>query len=385
MMATIRQALSHIQKKHGDVIVRGIKDQPAYSTGSVFLDKATGIGGVPIGRLVEIYGPWQSGKTTLSLHIAKVVLETGKWVAFLDYEHSLDTKYASSIGLDVNNERWLLVQPDSLEQGKDIVMRLIGTGDVGLIVVDSLAAMVPQAVIDDPSTKQKMLQARGIAAFTREVLAPASKNGATIIMTNHERTDVGKAGPAFGAVRTTTPGGVSPKFYAGMRLELRVVEVIKGQVPDVTTGEMVKRPIATKVRCMVTKNKFAPPYREATVVIWFGKGVYETPSVLEVGIAANIVDKKGGIYKFSSELVQAEDGVGYNSNGALNTFEWLDANPEIYQRLRALTLDYIDSFDKPPPEAETQVPMEESLDADDKQGDHRIEVGNVPASDTAAD
>lgn len=189
MPATVNQVLAQIRRLYGDVIVRGIQDQPAYSTGSVFLDKATGIGGVPIGRLVEIYGPWQSGKTTVSLHVAKEVMKLGRIALFLDYEHSLDTHYATNIGLDVNGEFWLMAQPDSLEQGKDIALRMIDTGKLGLIVIDSLAAMVPQEVIDNPDTKQKMLEARGIAAFTKEVLSPASKNGVTIIMTNHERVD----------------------------------------------------------------------------------------------------------------------------------------------------------------------------------------------------
>jgi recombination protein RecA len=275
----------------------------AIPTGSLGLDIATGIGGYPRGRVVEIYGPESSGKTTLALNAIAQAQKTGGVAAFIDAEHALDVSYASKIG--VNVEDLIISQPDTGEQALEIAETLIRSGAVDLIVIDSVAALVPRAEIEgDMGDSLPGLQARLMSQAMRKLTAAISKSMATLVFINQIRM---KIGVMFGNPETTT-GGNALKFYASMRLDIRKIESLK----DSTTM------VGGRTRVKVVKNKMAPPFRQAEFDILFDEGISRTGEVLDLGSAYKIIDKSGAWYSYAGQRI---------GQGRDNARKWLHDNP----------------------------------------------------------
>ncbi len=285
-------ALSQIEKQFGrGAIMKLGGDQvkaqiPSISTGSLNLDIALGIGGLPRGRVVEIFGPESSGKTTLSLHAVAEAQKAGGTAAFIDAEHALDVAYARRLG--VKTDELLISQPDTGEQALEITETLVRSGAVDIVVVDSVAALVPRAEIEGEMGDSHMgLQARLMSQALRKLTSGISKSQATVIFINQIRM---KIGVMFGNPEVT-PGGNALKFYASVRLDVRRIESIKD-------GEGV---IGNRVRVKVVKNKTAPPFRQAEFDILFNRGISRLGEVLDLGIEKKVVEKSGAWYSFKGE------------------------------------------------------------------------------------
>lgn len=287
----LQAALSQIEKNFGKGSIMKLGEQdnaalPTVSSGSISIDLALG-GGYPKGRIIEIYGPESSGKTTLCLHAVAEFQKSGGTVAFIDAEHALDPSYAAKIG--VNIEELLLSQPDSGEQALDITETLVRSGGVDLIVIDSVAALTPRAEIEgDMGASHMGLQARLMSQALRKLTATANKMGTTIIFINQIRM---KIGVMFGNPETTT-GGNALKFYASVRVEVR-----KGSKIEVGTGD-AKEANGNEARIKIVKNKVAPPFRTATVDIMFNQGISKMADLLEVGVKQEIIQKSGAFYSY---------------------------------------------------------------------------------------
>jgi recombination protein RecA len=285
-------------------------------SGAILLDEALGIGGYPRGRIVEIFGPESSGKTTLALHAVAEAQKLGGTAAFVDAEHALDPVYAKNLGVNID-DLWVS-QPDSGEQALEITESLVRSGAVDIIVVDSVAALTPQAEIDgDMGDAQMGLQARLMSQAMRKLTAIIGKSRTLLIFINQIRM---KIGVMFGNPETTT-GGNALKFYASVRLEVRKTETIEGGKDENALGN--------RVRVKIVKNKMAPPFRKAELDILFGKGVSATASLLDAAVKYAIIDKKGAWYSYGEEKVgQGREGVK----------EYLEQHPEftreVEQKLR---------------------------------------------------
>ncbi len=297
----LADAVGAIEKQFGKgaIMKLGDKVKPdnieAISTGSVSLDGALGIGGIPRGRVVEIYGPESSGKTTMTLHMIAEAQKAGGTAAFVDAEHALDTVYAKKIG--VNLENLLVSQPDTGEQALEIVDMLARSGGVDLIVVDSVAALTPKAEIEgDMGASHVGLQARLMSQALRKLTGIMSNTNTTIVFINQIRM---KIGVMFGSPETTT-GGNALKFYSSVRLDIRRIASIK-QADEV---------LGNRVRVKVVKNKTAAPFREAEFDIMFGRGVSKSGEILDLGVKHNIVAKSGSWFSYGDErLGQGREGV----------------------------------------------------------------------------
>jgi recombination protein RecA len=291
-----------------------ISDVPVIPTGSLGLDLALGIGGVPRGRVVEIYGPESGGKTTLALHIVAEAQKQGGLAAFIDAEHALDVTYARKIG--VNTDDLLISQPDSGEQALEIAETLVRSGALDVLVVDSVAALVPKAELEGEMGDAQMgLQARLMSQALRKLTGSISRSKTTVIFINQLRM---KIGVFFGSPETTT-GGNALKFYSSLRLDIRKVNAIK-QGQDV---------IGMRTRVKVVKNKMAPPFRETEFDIIFGEGISREGDILDLAADNNIVEKSGAWYSFKGErLGQGRD----NTKNFLK--ENLDMLKEIEMRVR---------------------------------------------------
>jgi recombination protein RecA len=307
----LEMAISQIERNFGKgsimrlgagEIAEGIQAIP---TGSLTLDIATGIGGIPRGRIIEIFGPESSGKTTLALNAISQAQKTGGVAAFVDAEHALDVNYAAKIG--VNVEDLLVAQPDTGEQALEVTETLVRSGAVDIVVVDSVAALVPKAEIEgDMGDSHMGLQARLMSQALRKLTAAISKSSTTVVFINQIRM---KIGVMFGNPETTT-GGNALKFYASMRMDIRRIDNLKdGQ-----------ETIGGRVRVKIVKNKVAPPFRQAEFDIYFNEGISRAGEIIDVGVEKGIIDKAGAWYSYSgSKIGQGRD----------NTREYLKNNPEI--------------------------------------------------------
>jgi recombination protein RecA len=296
----LKIAIDQIEKQHGKGAVMRLGEGPiqqvdSISTGSISLDGALGIGGIPRGRVTEIFGPESSGKTTLCLHIIGEAQKQGGIAAFVDAEHALDVNYAKKLGVDVNNI--LLSQPEFGEQALEIVETLVRSGALDVIVIDSVAALTPRAEIEGEMGDPSMgVQARLMSQALRKLTAAISKSKTSVIFTNQLRM---KIGVMFGNPETTT-GGNALKFYASVRLDVRRVEAIK-------EGNNV---VGNRVRVKVVKNKVAPPFREAQFDVLYNEGISRLGDLIDTGIEQNIIAKSGSWFSYKDDrLGQGRDAV----------------------------------------------------------------------------
>ncbi len=285
---------------------KAIIDVPAIPSGSIALDKALGVGGLPKGRVIEIYGPESSGKTTLALHAVASAQKQGGIAAFIDAEHALDTTYAKKLG--VNCDELLVAQPDTGEQALEITDMLVRSGAMDILVIDSVAALVPRAEIEGEMGDSHMgLQARLMSQALRKLTGSISKTLTTLIFINQIRM---KIGVVFGNPETTT-GGNALKFYSSVRIDIRRTGAIKD-------GQEV---IGNRTRARVVKNKMAPPFKEAEFDIMYGEGISQAGDLLDMGVETGVVDKSGSWYSYDGERI---------GQGRENVKKFLNENPDIY-------------------------------------------------------
>ncbi|MGR5590970.1 recombinase RecA [Peptoniphilus grossensis] len=310
----LHNVLSKIEKQYGEgsVMVLGddVKlDIESIPTGSLALDIALGIGGIPKGRIIEIYGPESSGKTTLALHMLAEAQKMGGTGAFVDAEHALDPGYAKNLGVDIEN--LIISQPDTGEQALEITEALVRSNAVDLIIIDSVAALVPKAEIDgEMGAAQIGLQARLMSQALRKLTGAINKSKCTVVFINQLRE---KVGIMFGNPETTT-GGRALKFYSSVRLDIRRTEIIK-------KGDEM---IGNRVRVKVVKNKIAPPFKQAEFDIMYGKGISSVGNILDVASEADIVKKAGAWYSYGEERL---------GQGRENAKEFLEGNPELLKEI----------------------------------------------------
>ena len=310
-------AIEKIEKDFGKGSIMKLGDKTtvnvdAIPTGALSLDVALGIGGIPRGRIIEIYGPESSGKTTLAQHIVAECQKKGGIAAFVDAEHALDPEYAKNLG--VNIDELLISQPDTGEQALDITEELVRSGAVDIIVVDSVAALVPKAEIEGTMEDQQMgLQARLMSKALRKLTGVIGKTNTTVIFINQLRQ---KIGVMYGNPETTT-GGNALKYYASVRMEIKRTETLKGDGEDV----------GNHVRVRVLKNKVAPPFRTAEFDIIFGKGISKTGNILDVAVNLGIVNKAGAWFSYNDAKL---------GQGREKSKEFLDANPELLAEIERL-------------------------------------------------
>jgi recombination protein RecA len=316
----IEQAISQIERQFGRGSIMKMGDHPdvdipVISTGCLSLDLALGTGGVPRGRILEIFGPESSGKTTLSLHIAAEAQIKGGMVAFIDAEHALDVAYARKLG--VNVDELLVSQPDTGEQALDIVEILARSGAVDVIIIDSVAALTPKAEIEGEMGDHHVgLQARLMSQALRKLTAIVHKSMACVVFINQIRM---KIGVMFGSPETTT-GGNALKFYATQRLDIRRIASIK-------EGEET---VGSRTRVKVVKNKIAPPFKQAEFDILYGTGISKEADIVDLGVAMAIIDKSGAWYSYNDERI---------GQGRQNARRFLEENKDIRDKIADLIME----------------------------------------------
>lgn len=317
-LKALESALAQIEKQYGKGSVMKLGETGGHMnvetipTGSISLDIALGLGGIPKGRIVEIYGPESSGKTTVALHMVAEVQKRGGIAGFIDAEHALDPAYAKNIGVDIDN--LYISQPDNGEQALEITETMVRSGAVDIVIVDSVAALVPKAEIDgDMGDSHVGLQARLMSQALRKLTAVISKSNCIVIFINQLRE---KVGIMFGNPETTT-GGRALKFYSSIRLDVRRIESLK------QNGEIV----GNRTRIKVVKNKIAPPFKEAEFDIMFGKGISREGDILDLAAEADIINKSGAWYAYKTNKI---------GQGRENAKQFLAENPEIMSEVENL-------------------------------------------------
>ncbi len=314
-LKALESALAQIEKEYGKGSVMKLGDTSAHMnietvpTGSLSLDIALGLGGVPKGRIIEVYGPESSGKTTVALHMVAEVQKRGGIAGFIDAEHALDPVYAKNIGVDIDN--LYISQPDNGEQALEITETMVRSGAIDIIIVDSVAALVPKAEIEgDMGDSHVGLQARLMSQALRKLTAVVSKTNCIVVFINQLRE---KVGVMFGNPETTT-GGRALKFYSSVRLDVRKIDVIKN------TGEIV----GNRTRIKVVKNKIAPPFKEAEFDIMYGKGISREGDILDLAANENIIIKSGAWFAYNGDKI---------GQGRENAKAWLAEHPDIMEQI----------------------------------------------------
>jgi recombination protein RecA len=337
----LQQALLQIERQFGKGSIMKLGTEslgekiPVISTGSLGLDVALGVGGVPRGRIVEIFGPEASGKTTLALHIMAEAQKKGGVAAFIDAEHAFDAAYAKNLGVDIDN--LLVSQPDTGEQALDITETLVRSGAVDVVAIDSVAALVPKAEIEGEMGDSHMgLQARLMSQAMRKLAGTISKSKTCVVFINQIRM---KIGVMFGNPETT-PGGTALKFYSSVRLDIRRIASIK-------EGDKV---LGSRTRVRVVKNKVAPPFRDSEFDIIYGKGISKTGELIDLGVNEKVLEKSGTWVSYENERL---------GQGRENAKEFLDQNPDITQEIEQklkekLGLEKIREEEKEPAKAKAK-------------------------------
>lgn len=342
-------AISKIEKDFGKGAIMKLGDSSAnmnvetVPTGCLSLDIALGLGGIPKGRIIEVYGPESSGKTTVALHMVAEVQKKGGIAGFIDAEHALDPVYAKNIGVDIDN--LYISQPDNGEQALEITETMVRSGAVDIIIVDSVAALVPKAEIDgDMGDSHVGLQARLMSQALRKLTGVTSKYNCTIIFINQLRE---KVGVMFGNPETTT-GGRALKFYSSIRLDVRRIESLK------QGGEV----IGNRTRIRVVKNKIAPPFKEAEFDIMFGKGISREGDILDLAAKENVIVKSGAWYAYNGAKI---------GQGRENSKIYLREHPEIMEEVERKVREIFSPVEKneeQPEDADGKQEMEESIDGE---------------------
>ena len=327
-MKALEMALSQIEKQFGKGSVMKLGEFKAMNveaipTGALSLDIALGIGGIPRGRIIEVFGPESSGKTTLALHIIAEAQKMGGEAAFIDAEHALDPVYAKHVGVDIDN--LIVSQPDTGEQALEIAEALVRSGALDIIVVDSVAALVPKAEIDgDMGDAHVGLQARLMSQALRKLAGVINKSKCVIVFINQLRE---KVGVMFGNPETT-PGGRALKFYASVRLDIRKVEILKQD------GEVV----GNRAKVKVVKNKVAPPFREAEFDIVYGKGISREGNILDLGVNLEKIEKSGSWFSYNGDRI---------GQGRENVKRYLEENPEVANEIeKKIREKFSEAFEK---------------------------------------
>ncbi|MEA1980778.1 MAG: recombinase RecA [candidate division Zixibacteria bacterium] len=332
-------ALTQIERSFGKGSIMRLGDNKVMaveviSTGSLGVDYALGVGGIPRGRVTEIYGPESSGKTTMALHITAEAQKAGGTAAFIDAEHALDARYARALGVDTDN--LLISQPDTGEQALEITETLVRSGALDLIVIDSVAALTPRSEIEgDMGDAHMGLQARLMSQALRKLTAIIAKSKTSVIFINQIRM---KIGVMFGNPETTT-GGNALKFYSTVRLDIRRIATIKDN----------QEVIGSRTRVRVVKNKVAPPFKDAEFDLIYGIGISRTGELIDMGVNAGIVEKAGAWFSYGSERL---------GQGRENSKKFLDDNPEIYNEIMTKVRTEMGFI----PETETDKKTEEKTD-----------------------
>lgn len=346
----LEAAMLQIQKQFGKGAIMRLGDDSArmnieaIPTGSVSLDIATGIGGIPKGRIVEVFGPESSGKTTLTLHIIAEAQKKGGKAAFIDAEHALDPEYAKNLGVDIDD--LLISQPDTGEQGLEICEMLVRSGAIDIVVVDSVAALVPRAEIQgDMGDSHVGLQARLMSQALRKLAGSISKSKTAVIFINQLRE---KVGVMFGSPEVTT-GGRALKFYSTMRIDVRRIESLK-------SGDSI---IGNRTRAKIVKNKVAPPFKQAEFDIMYGKGISREGDVLDCAVEAKLVEKAGAWYSFNGDRI---------GQGRDNVKKYLQENKEVLAKMEEVLKNSI-------------IIPKDIVDADEETDDEMLASANNGSED----
>ena len=352
--AAINEAIKVIEKEYGKGAIMDISSEnpikvEAVSSGSLAIDSALGIGGYPKGRIVEVYGPESSGKTTIALHAIAEVQKTGGIAAFIDAENALDIEYAKALGVDFTPGKFFLSQPDSGEQALDIAEKLILSGAIDIIVIDSVAALVPKAEIDGVMGANHIgLQARLMSQALRKLTGQINKANTIALFINQLRE---KVGVMFGSPEVTT-GGRALKFYSTVRIDVRKGEAIKGADSEI---------LGNRTKIKIVKNKVAPPFKIAEVDIMFGEGISKIGETLDFAVDLDIINKSGSWFSYNGERL---------GQGRVNVENMLKENKELYERLERDVLEAI----RPKNKENEQETADENINHDINELDLGIET-----------
>ncbi len=342
----LEMAIGQIEKQHGKGTIMRLGEEarsnvPSISTGSIMVDYALGVGGIPRGRVTEIYGPEASGKTTLALHVIAEAQKAGGYAAFVDAEHAFDPRYAKNLG--INTDELLVSQPDSGEQALEITETLIRSAALDVIVVDSVAALVPRAELEGEMGDSHMgLQARLMSQAMRKITGIINKTRTAVIFINQIRE---KIGVMFGNPETTS-GGRALKFYSSVRLDIRRIGSLK-QGDDV---------VGNRTKVKVVKNKVAPPFKQVEFNIMYGKGISRMAEILDMAVEFDIIEKRGSWYRYGGEPI---------GQGTDNAIEFLESDPELTEKIE----QQVRAEMNPPEGAEQSENGEEKSKKDDDDSD----------------